>query len=98
MIVFADGALSDLERIFAFNAEHDIATALDHIEKIQSAVMVLDLHPHIGRRISVSSPLRELVISRGRSGYVALYEYAPAGDLIRILGVRHQHELGNPGE
>lgn len=60
--------------------------------------MVLDTHPQIGGRIAASSSLRELVISRGRSGYVALYEYSLADNLIRIPGVRPQHEPGNPGE
>lgn len=98
MIIFSDGALADLEKIFVFNAERDIAIALDHIEKIESAVSMLETHPEIGRRISTVSPLRELVISRGRSGYIALYEYSPNDNLIRILGVRHQHELGYPSE
>jgi plasmid stabilization system protein ParE len=40
--------------------------------------------------------LRELVISRGRSGYVALYEYQEAADLVLILAVRHQKEAGFP--
>lgn len=94
MIIFSDGALADLEKIFDFNAARDPATALDHIEKIQSAVIVLEAHPEIGRRASVGSPLRELVISRGQAGYIALYEYSPAANRIRILAVRHQREAG----
>jgi plasmid stabilization system protein ParE len=95
MIVFSEEALADLEKIFDFNAERDPATALDHIDKIQSAVTVLDVHPEIGRRINASSPLRELVIARGQAGYVALYEYSPAANRIRILAVRHQREAGH---
>ena len=98
MIVFSDGALANLEKIFVFNAAHDPATALDHIEKIQSAITVLDAHPEIGRRISAVSPLRELVISRGQSGYIALYEYSPAANRIRTLGLRHQRETGYHSE
>jgi len=54
----------------------------------------LETHPEIGRRVSAGSPLRELVIARGQAGYVALYEYSPAADRIRMLAVRHQHEAG----
>ena len=94
MIVFSDGALADLEKIFVFNAAHDPVVALDHVEKIRSAITVLDTHPEIGRRISATSSMRELVISHGQSGYVALYEYSPGVGRIRILGVRHQREMG----
>jgi hypothetical protein len=39
--------------------------------------------------------LRELVIAHGQAGYVALYEYSPVANRIRILAVRHQHEAGH---
>jgi plasmid stabilization system protein ParE len=93
VIVFAGEALVDLERIFEFNFERDPATALDHIEKIRSAVLLLGAHPEIGRSVP-GSALRELVISYGKSGYVALYEHSPAEGLIRIAAVRHQREAG----
>jgi plasmid stabilization system protein ParE len=38
--------------------------------------------------------LRELVISRGKSGYVALYSYERNSDTILILTIRHQREVG----
>lgn len=94
MIVFAEEALDDLDKIFEFNFQVDPATALDHIEKIRSAVLMLEVHPKIGRRIRGHSSLRELVISFGRSGYVALYEYSAAESLVRVVAVRHQHEAG----
>jgi len=94
VIVFAEEALDDLERFFEFNFQADPATALDHINKIRSAVLVLDTHPEIGRRLRGHSSLRELVISRGKSGYVALYEYSPAESLVRVVAVRLQPEAG----
>ena len=94
MIVFDIEALDDLERIFEFNFERDPATALEHVDKVRSAVMILDAHPHIGRPLSRGSTLRELVISHGKSGYVALYEYSPVEQLIRVVAVRHQREAG----
>ena len=51
MILFSEAALDDLEKIFEFNADHDPAIALDHIDKIQSAVTLIELHPEIGRRV-----------------------------------------------
>ena len=97
MIVFAEEALADLERIFEFTFERDPAAALDHIAKVRSAVMILEGHPQIGRPAADGSSLRELIISGGKSGYLALYEYSAAEDLIRILAVRHQREAGYRG-
>ena len=97
MIVFDTEALDDLERIFEFNFERDPATALDHIDRVRSAVMILDAHPEIGRPVGAGSGLRELVISHGKTGYVALYEYSPVEKLIRIVAIRHQREAGYRG-
>jgi hypothetical protein len=34
------------------------------------------------------------VISRGKSGYVALYDIVEAEDVILLLALRHQREAG----
>ena len=94
MIVFAEEAFDDLERIFDFNYERDPATASAQIETVRSAIHILDAHPKIGRPTRPGSTLRELVISHGESGYIALYEHAPAEGLIRIVAIRHQREAG----
>ena len=94
MIVFDTGALDDLERIFEFDARREPAMALDHVEVVRSAVAILDAHPEIGRLASRGSTLRELVISHGKTGYIALYEYSPIEKLVRVVTVRHQREVG----
>lgn len=94
MIVFAEEALADLERILDFTFARDGAEALQHIDAIRGAVMILEDHPEIGRPTEPGSNLRELVISHGRSGYVALYEHSLAEKLIRIAAIRHQREAG----
>ena len=94
MIVFAEEALFDLERILEFNAKRDPATGLGHIDKVRSAVLLLETHPQIGRPISRSAALRELVISYGKTGYIALCEHSPVENLIRVVAVRHQREAG----
>ena len=98
MIHFDEGAQADLERIFEFNFERDPASALDHIENILDAVQVLDRHPEIGRDVGGTPPLRELVISHGGSGYIALYEYSPLEGQVRVAAVRHQREAGYRGK
>ena len=69
VIVFDVEALDDLERIFEFNFERDPATALEHIDRVRSAVLILDAHPEIGRPAGRGSSLRELIISHGKTGY-----------------------------
>jgi plasmid stabilization system protein ParE len=96
VIQFAEGALADLEEIFGFNLETDADWALRQIESIQSAVTILDEHPRIGRLLS-GSEIRELVISVGKTGFIALYQYDELDHLVRVLAVRHQREAGYRG-
>lgn len=86
----------DLERIFEFNAERDPATAPEHLQRIRDGVLILEGHPEIGRTVA-GSPLRELVISHGSSGYVALYEHSRLENVVRVVAIRHQREAGYRG-
>lgn len=54
---------------------------------------ILEKHPLIGW--VVEKGCRELVISRGRSGYLALYRYDAGADRAIILAIRHQREQGH---
>ena len=93
MIVFAEEALADLERIFELNFARDPTTALEHIRRIREGVSILANHPEIGLVVAGSSQ-RELVISYAASGYIALYQHAPLEGMVRISAVRHQREAG----
>jgi plasmid stabilization system protein ParE len=86
-------ALADLVRLTEFLLESDPAAAAATADLIEEAIMLLRRHPLIGR--PVEHGLRELVISRGRTGYVALYDYEAADDAVLILAIRHQREAGN---
>lgn len=81
-----------MERIVSFLLEVAPSSAQDAVENITGAVTILGLHPRIGRR--VRRHIRELVISHGGSGYLALYRYDPQRSLVRVLRVRHQREAG----
>ena len=90
-ISYADQALADLERISDYLV-HDQQDALAALDLIDEAVSILARHPFIGRQ--VEDGLRELVISQGRTGYVALYSVEAEYDAILVLAVRHQREAG----
>lgn len=81
-----------IERAFQLLRDKNPAVARDAVAAIQSAVDNLAGHPLIGRRIE--GDLRELVISYGQSGYVALYRLVVSQDEVRLLAIRHQRELG----
>jgi plasmid stabilization system protein ParE len=85
-------ALRNLDRLVDFPISHDPDTAVAAAEAIVDAVAVLERHPYIGR--PVRGRLRELVISYGRTGYVALYRVSPRRDHVEILAIRHQREAG----
>jgi len=61
-------------------------------DKPASVAQYLQRHPLIGR--PVESDLPELIISRGRSGYAALYSFEEHQDAVLILSLRHQREAG----
>ena len=70
------------------------APALETGEILVSGLEIAMTHPLVGR--PAGGGLRELVISRRRSGYVALYDYAVMADVAVILAIRHQREGGYP--
>ena len=92
LVVYTKRAFSDFERIFDFLAKADTTLARTAVSVISEAVSILEHHPLIGR--SVERGLRELVIARGKTGYVALYRYLEANDVILVLAFRHQRESG----
>ena len=91
-IIYSAEAFTDFERIVEFLLESSPEQAAGALENIRSAISILKDHPLIGRR--VDGHLRELVVSRGMSGYLALYRFDVAIDVVRILRIRHQREAG----
>ena len=91
-LIYSARALDDLERVTDFLVDTDPAAAVVTADLIAEAVAILAHHPLIGR--PAEHGLRELVISRGRTGYIALYSFETAQDCVLILAVRHQREAG----
>jgi plasmid stabilization system protein ParE len=85
-------ALDDLDRLADFLLQSDPASAASTPGLILRAVGILEEHPYMGQL--VEGGLRQLVISRGRTGYVALYRYREDIDQAVVLATRHQREAG----
>lgn len=93
-VVYSRRGLDHLERSFEYLREHDPQAAMRAATAIRSAVSMLADHPLVGR--PVAGELRELVISFGKTGYLALYRFLPHLDDVRVLAIRHQRELDYP--
>ena len=91
-VILSERARQDLLRLAEFLAEQYPDAANATADLIVDALGLLQRHPRVGRR--VTSLLRELVIQRGRTGYVALYRVDAADHLVEVLAIRVQRESG----
>ena len=91
-VVYSARSLAHIQRAFDFLRDKSAAAADSAVSAITSALENLAAHPLIGRRIE--RDLRELIISYGHSGYIAIYRFVIARDEVRILAIRHQREMG----
>ena len=93
-LLFADSAKQDLDRLHEFASDINAEMAERMLQKIASALQVLNHHPYTCRKVQNAqsgSGLRELIIDFGGSGYLALFEII--GDTtVLVLAVRHQRE------
>ncbi len=86
------GAEDDLLRLYEFLLKKDIAAAEHALDAIKASFELLRISPYSCRKASTGKPfLRELVISFGGAGYVALFEIE-LENTVTILAVRHQRE------
>jgi len=90
-IVYSQSAAHDLERLADFLRESDPHAALATSTLIMESIGLLAQHPLIGR--SLGGNRRELVMFRGRSGYLARYTFSAARDAVLVLSIRHHREL-----
>ena len=91
-LVVSDQALEDVDRLCDFLEQQLPLEAARTAELIADGLEILKNHPAMGR--PAGQGLRELVISRGRTGYLALYAWDRDADVVSVLALRHQREAG----
>lgn len=91
-IELAPEVADDFDRILAHLERHEVSDARSRIREIVDALDVLATNPLIGR--PTLGDLRELIIGRRARGYVALYRFVPAVDVVFVLALRSQREAG----
>lgn len=91
-------AEGDLERLFDFVLEREVARTSGDLELAEQAIVAiraglatLQTSPFTCRKVGQSPFLRELIIPFGRSGYVALFDIVDPSDVV-VAAVRHQLE------
>jgi plasmid stabilization system protein ParE len=92
-IVVAPEVRFDFHRIFDFLSIHNVEGAAKQIDDIVRALDILQTSPQIGRPVGGAGGMRELVISNGAHGYLALYRYVAELDVVLVAAVRSQREL-----
>ncbi|SAK86327.1 Toxin RelE3 [Caballeronia pedi] len=92
-VILAPEIREDFDRIFEFLFEHTPERAVERIEEIVAALDILQSSPMIGRTVENQSGMRELVISNGAHGYLALYRFMPELDAVFVVAIRSQREL-----
>jgi plasmid stabilization system protein ParE len=92
-VKFSPGALCDMERLHDFLQTKNPIVSRKVAKTIVQSLKILEKHPQIGRPADDMDPVyRELVMSFGQSGYVALCRFD--GENVIILAIRHQLEAG----
>ena len=92
-VVYSRHAFTDLERFTAFLAKDAPKVAIAAIDVIRNGIEILERHPLVGR--PCEEGLRELLISYGKRGYVALYSHEQQQGVVLVLAVRHQRDAGH---
>jgi len=91
-VILTPQAHADLVRFeeFLWQSGDPLASAL--LEFLLDGLGVLTHQPGVGRPLTHGH--RELIISRGRGGYLARYVFDAARQRVIVLGIRHQREAG----
>jgi plasmid stabilization system protein ParE len=93
-LIVTRAAAIGLARCSKFLDERSPEAAQRAAQIIGDRLSALKDRPAIGRPVGAELEFRELVISFGESGYVALYRYEPDDDAVYVLAFRHQREAG----
>ena len=92
-VIWSQAALLDVQRLYGFLAPKNLDAAKPAVKAVRKGLIVLQLQSAIGRPIDdMPTEFREWIIDFGESGYVARYRID--SELVIILAVRHQKEVG----
>jgi len=91
-VQLSEDAWLDLEDLVDFLLAEDEPTAPELLAFVLDGLQVLTHQPGIGR--PMKDGLRELILHRGKSGYLVKYRYLSHLEAVRVLRIRHQRQSG----
>lgn len=91
-IELAPEITEDFDRLLEHFSQHNSDCAFERITEIIDGLDLLSRHPLIGRPLA--GDLRELVLGAKNRGYLALYKYSAALEIVFVLAIRSQREAG----
>ena len=92
-IELAPEVLDDIDRFVDHLEQPQVADVASRAGEILEAIQILSRSPLIGH--PVAGGKRELIIGKGKRGYVALYRYLAGIETVFILALRAQRESGS---
>lgn len=95
-IDYAKRAADDIDRLDEFLVLQDNPLRGQLAVFLAKAITILAAQPGIGR--PVEDACRELIVHRGRSGYLVRYRYNREQQTVIVLRIRHQNESGYTAE
>ncbi len=90
-IIYTDEFISDFERLYAFLAEENPIAAQRLALLLEEK---LDLLSTIPKAFAFFGEFRLYLLQFGASGYVILYDYNESADILVLLKMKHQKEVG----
>ena len=91
-VVLTQQAQTGLVRLEEFLWHSQDPLALEWMDFLLDGLRVLTHQPGVGRPLAHGH--RELIISRGRGGYLARYVFDVPAQRVLVLRIRHQREVG----
>ena len=92
-VIWSQAALLDVQRLYRFLAPKNLDAAKRAVKAVRTGFNVLQLQSAIGRPIDdMPTEFRAWIIDFSDSGYVVRYRID--SELVVILAVRHQKEVG----
>ena len=91
-VQLAEDAWIDLEELVDFLLAQGDPMAPELLAFVLDGLQVLTHQPGIGR--PMEDGLRELILHRGKSGYLVKYRYLSHLEAVRVLRIRHQRQSG----
>lgn len=90
-IIYTEEFISDLERLYTFLNEKNSIAAQNLTKLLENK---LELLATIPKAFPFFGEYRLYLLEFGSSGYAILYDYDETADLVILLRMKHQKEVG----